>query len=286
MCARFAQTVDEHVPHLGEEMRGIAEGAELPVSSIVAINARTELLTDLRISECTAVGVGSHAKLGNDTVLAQNWDWSPAFRGLTRVVTVRPAGRPAMKLLIEPGMVGKIGLNDAGVGVCLNFLYTETPNPDGLPVHVLLRAVLECTTAQAADDMISQAPRAAAANFLVGDAGNQLVSLETRPSRVDRLRGRDYVAHTNSFNADGERCGRQWEFEQALRAFRDANPDQLLSPAALRRSFTIPNVEFPVCRGPYGTETIHTIILNLSQRRMLVSGGAASRQFDTHTLTA
>lgn len=287
LALRFGAAIDAHLPHLGEELRGIAAGADLPLRDVLAINARTELLTDIEISECTAVGVDALAKMGQDTVLAQNWDWMRAFRGLTRLVTIRPAGeRPALQMLIEPGMVGKIGLNAAGLGVCLNFLPTEAPNPDGIPVHVLLRAILECRATAEAEALVSSLPRAACANYLIGDARNAIVSLETRPDRVSRLSGQAYVAHTNSFNADGEQCARQDRFEQALRRFRRADPGARLSPEALRESFTVPGVEFPVTRSPGGVETIHTIVLNVSRRRMLLSDGAASSEFAVHPLEA
>jgi isopenicillin-N N-acyltransferase-like protein len=283
-ATRFGVAIESQFPHLSEEIRGIAAGCGLQEYEILGINSRTELLTDLSISECTAVGVGRHVKVGRDTVLAQNWDWMLAFRGLTRVVEVRAPDRPAIKMLIEPGMVGKIGLNAAGLGVCLNYLPTATLQPDGLPVHVLLRAILECSSTEAAVELVTRVPRAACANYLIGDAESVIVSLETRPDHVSRLRGDDYVAHTNSFNSDGEFCARQAKFEQALQLFRRSHVGGQLTPEALRESFTVPGVEFPPTTSLGGVETIHTIVLNLTRRRLLVSDGARSSAFAVHTV--
>ena len=46
--------------------------------------------------------------------------------------------------LTEAGILAKIGLNDAGLGVCLNLLDTTADGGlDGTPIHLLLRQVLE-----------------------------------------------------------------------------------------------------------------------------------------------
>ena len=125
--------------------------------------------------------------------------------------------------------------------------------------------------------------RAACANYLIGDASNRIVSLETTPAQVSPLRAQGFVAHTNSFNADGEFCARQERFEDALRSWIQLGAGRL-SAAALQASFRVPGVQFPVVSSPAGVETIHTIVLNLSQRRLLVSEGARAEDFVCYPL--
>ena len=173
-------------------------------------------------------------------------------------------------------MVGKIGMNETGVGVCVNFLDTYQTKKEGLPVHVLLRGILECADYKSAEELVLGAKRAASANYLIGDRNNNLGSAETSPESVNVLSGKPFVAHTNSFNANGEVCLRQKKFEEALLGYirKDGN----ISPKGLKDSFSLPGIQFPsFIEGD--VETIHTIIMNLTKGRFLVSEGARSNRF-------
>ena len=143
LVSGYKKKISNDYPHLAEEIKGISRGSMIPVDFIYAINARTELFSNLSISECTAAGIYSRTKKGGDVILAQNWDWMNNFRGLTKVVDIKPDSGLQMKMLIEPGMIGKMGFNEAGVGVCFNYLSTEKSDPNGVPVHVMLRNILE-----------------------------------------------------------------------------------------------------------------------------------------------
>lgn len=282
----FKKAIEREFPHLGEEICGIAEGSGLAEDLIYAINARTELLGDASLIECTAVGVSKSSKGGGNVVLGQNWDWVNYFRELTKVVDVQPIDKPRMKMLIEPGMVGKMGMNEAGVGICLNFLETAQIKNDGIPVHVMLRGILETTNYASALGLVSTLPRAASANYLIaGEDDNgefDMGNLETTPDSVNVLKDNSFVTHTNSFNAKGEVCERQEKFKEALRGYMKNNPEYKLSPEDLKRSFRIPGVEFPSTSRAGGIETLHTIIMNLSRRRFLVSNGTESEEFSLY----
>lgn len=48
--------------------------------------------------------------------LAQNWDWMEAQKKNPIVLTITQAEKPTIKMVTEAGLIGKIGLNSAGVG--------------------------------------------------------------------------------------------------------------------------------------------------------------------------
>uniref|UniRef100_A0A0G4G696 Uncharacterized protein n=1 Tax=Chromera velia CCMP2878 TaxID=1169474 RepID=A0A0G4G696_9ALVE len=61
--------------------------------------------------------------------------------------------RPNPTIIAEPGIIGKMGMNSAGVAVTLNFLSqgrVGDPGAVSVPVHVLLRGALEAPSAAAA----------------------------------------------------------------------------------------------------------------------------------------
>ncbi|MBI4016608.1 MAG: hypothetical protein HY363_02850 [Candidatus Aenigmarchaeota archaeon] len=269
----FKKTLEMYFPHLSEEIKGIAKGAEVAEDFIYAINARTELMPYFSL-ECTSVGIKSCAQENSHAIIGQNWDWLDSLRPLTRVADVRPHDKPRMKMLIEPGMVGKIGMNDAGVGVCLNFLHTRAPNTDGIPVHVILRAILESKSYEQAARKVSGLPRAASANYIIGDKNSTIASLETTTSSVCIIEPKKgVVTHTNAYSSRGETCTRQQEFENTLYKHAKLSIDAVAD--------SLRNVEAEsVFKG--GIETVHTVLLNLSMQHMMISGGCANHNFETY----
>jgi isopenicillin-N N-acyltransferase like protein len=132
-------------PALAQEIEGIARGAGLPPRAVAAINARTEILARLGAAargECSTV-----VALGEDDgppVSVQTWDWHDLFADGWLLWTIEhPDGR-AVHTVTEHGIVGKIGVNDRGVGLHVNILHhRDDGGPIGAPVHVLARAVLD-----------------------------------------------------------------------------------------------------------------------------------------------
>src|SRR5262249_33288095 len=109
-----------------------------------AANARTEILAGATAPECSVIGVLPARSATGTLLLAQNWDWHPALAPSRVLWTITwPDGR-WLTTLTEAGILGKIGLNSSGLGVLLNILHCSLDGGiGGLPVHVLLRVLLE-----------------------------------------------------------------------------------------------------------------------------------------------
>jgi isopenicillin-N N-acyltransferase-like protein len=152
------------------ELDAVAAGAEMPRWQIYALNARTEIL-NAPLAECTALYFQDTAILG------QNWDWVSALEELAVLVTWGLPDGSTVLAFTEPGMLGKIGLNDRGIGVCLNFL-VSAHELDGLPVHILTRALLDCGTLDEARAMLKRAGFGKSSHFLVADDGGNCCSVE------------------------------------------------------------------------------------------------------------
>ena len=91
----------------------MAAGAGVPLKALLALNARTEVMAGVGPTECSVVGAGG--------LLAQNWDWHPESATVIQIVE---HDQGWFVTLTEAGILAKIGLNDAGLGVCLNLLRT------------------------------------------------------------------------------------------------------------------------------------------------------------------
>lgn len=150
--AHFEGVTRAWSPALADEIDAIADASGQRRSDIWAINARSEIMafTGTTESECTSVLA---PKLG---IMAQNWDWISKLEPLTVVLDVTHTDGHRCITVTEPGMVGKVGLSSAGVAVGLNFLYSPA-RLDGIPVHVLLRAMLDARDGADLDALVASA---------------------------------------------------------------------------------------------------------------------------------
>jgi isopenicillin-N N-acyltransferase-like protein len=198
----YVEPIEGYAPHLMDEMRGIAAGAGVSLEEILALNCRTELLSTAKIplhQECTALFVAPEATVDGHTIVAQNWDWSDVLRGGTVLLRVEGPGGPTVLTLTEAGMVGKIGLNSAGVGVCTNFLRHDGRRV-GAPFHVILREALNAPRLGLAVAAVYRDVRADSGNYLLAHAEGEAVDLEATPSEVGFLHPEDgLLVHTNHF---------------------------------------------------------------------------------------
>jgi isopenicillin-N N-acyltransferase-like protein len=182
-----------------EEIRGIASGSGFEMAEILALNARSEIgLGPRMIDGCTAIAAFGSATVDERTILGQNWDWRGSQRDAFVTLRVRRPGKPAITMLTEAGIVGKIGFNDRGLGVCLNAIVTDQLRPDGTPLHVVLRGILESRNLGEAVERVAGASIASAANFLVAQHGVGAIDIEATPFRIDVLLPEaDVLLHTN-----------------------------------------------------------------------------------------
>ncbi|HEU4324162.1 MAG TPA: C45 family peptidase [Roseiflexaceae bacterium] len=218
---RFAAVIGAFDAELLEEIDGIAAGSGRAPEEILALNVRTELLPPgfpgppsrraaeaaarnraaglPEQGECTAVAVLPEASLDGHTWLAQNWDWTGDQRAACVLLHVRAPGRPDALTLTEAGMLAKIGLNSAGLGVCLNMLRSRTDGQrPGVPVHVLLRALLGTADLPEAVALVRQAEAGASSNLLCADRSGCAASIEVTPGTVGLLApAGGLLIHTN-----------------------------------------------------------------------------------------
>ena len=204
--APYRDLIGDFDAALLEEMEGIARGAGRPFSEILALNARTEVMpaqfmAGADAGECTAVAVRPAASASGGTLLAQNWDWVGAQRDALVVLRVRESEAPACLTLTEAGMLAKIGCNALGFGVCLNILRSTFDGAKaGVPVHVLLRALLKRSGVGEATAFASRLAFGGSSNILCADRGGEAASLEFSPKGLRAIRAEGgTLCHTNHF---------------------------------------------------------------------------------------
>jgi isopenicillin-N N-acyltransferase-like protein len=193
-------------PELVDEMRGIARGSGVPFERIFLLNSLLDLnsFRYLELAQafagCSTFAVLAEAGTGK-TLLGQTYDMPEFHQDYLTVLRLRPAQGPRQLVFTFAGIVGAAGLNEAGVGLQINYLSPTDVGPGRLH-SVVVRQIL--TGAQLADALTPAVvpPRAGGAHFLVGDQEGNVLSIETTARRhwVFYPEG-NAIGHTNHYLA-------------------------------------------------------------------------------------
>jgi isopenicillin-N N-acyltransferase-like protein len=239
--------------------------------------------------ECTSFGLQPQATANGHTYVGQNWDWAPNVKETLILLVIKQEPRPTVVLLDEAGMIGRMGLNSAGIGMATNTLISEQRQL-GVPYNMILRGILNQETMADAVAAVVRPARAISANYLIGHADGQVLDLEASPVHVDRLAPQDGIlTHGNHFNG-ARLSGRDLSLERFPdSAYRDCRLRDGMSPyapaiteehmqEALRDAFGSPNA---ICRHPDTSaepldqlETVASLIVDVTEGRFLLAKGA------------
>ncbi|MCP4471965.1 MAG: hypothetical protein GY815_15015 [Gammaproteobacteria bacterium] len=276
----FQKIIGDFKPDYVAEITAIARAAGVETGWIFALNARTEILSrNNRISnECTAV------YFREQSILGQNWDWGKALEPLTVLMNIVQPDGHAIAMKTEPGIIGKIGMNNHGLGVCLNIL-TLGQVQNGLPVHIVLRAILDCGSLEQVEALLARHSSGKASNIIVADGGGNGFDMEFCGDQSYRLEPvADTLIHTNHYLGDEINSTSDPAFFGSYTLFDKAT--EILSRAKEQNLETMFNMlsddsnqAFPIYRNYVADEsvqelgTVGTVVMQLAQQRMHVRKG-------------
>ena len=174
------------------EIETMAQAAEADPVWIYALHGRTELL-NLNPMECTTFAFRKQGLIG------QNWDWDLEVEELAVILDIEKEDGHRIITMTEPGMIGKIGMNSCGLGVCLNFMSIEDYRPYGVPLHVILRTILDSKTMDEALSSIEPHVLGKVGNILMADWTGRVEDMEIGGDEFHSIPVEDLFAHTNHF---------------------------------------------------------------------------------------
>lgn len=284
-AAVFERLVSSYAPLQAAEIRGIAEGAGLPVAHLFAVNARSELVP-FDTGECTVLCV-PHKGL-----LAQTWDWCQQLEELVTLLSITRDDGHRILTVTEPGILGKIGLSSAGVGVCLNFL-SAPRREDGVPIHNLLREALEAESLAVARQRMRQAGAGRGGNIMLGNDSAEAVNFEFAGDHVDERLIEENFCHTNHCLFSQISAG-EMEANSAARLQRGRelmdNRESLDLEDLKGILSDSQDPDSPIC-APYAPlfglnlGTICTVVMDLPRRQLhLRMGSDPAGEFAVHSL--
>jgi len=285
----FAAPIREHAPFLWEELDGMAAGSAVPLSRLLILQARAEVMRANKGAppplECTTFAV-TGPRAGGATLFGQNVDLVPFVESFGVVIRQMPNDAPAALLYTTAGLLGHNGLNEAGVGVCANFIDDPGGWGEGLPRYLLSRLALREESAEAARAASLAPPRAASRNLLIADDRGTLIDVEALREEAAVLRGVDgLLVHANHLEAP-EFKGYETPKENSLR--RRERLEELLATAKPPLTVTDiqgfyrdhANAPHSLCAHPFpgrNLQTVVSVIGDLTARELHAAKGSPCR---------
>jgi isopenicillin-N N-acyltransferase-like protein len=294
----YAPAIQSHAPFLWEEIEGIARGAGLPFAQVLLLQARAEVMRHQKEAapalECTTFAVGGRRTAGGAVLYGQNVDLVPFLEEFGVVVRQYPKGAPAALFYTTAGLVGHNGLNEAGVGICANFINDPAGWGEGLPRYMLSRLALREDSAEGALAAALRPPRAASRNLLIADASGVFLDAEVLRKEVAVLRATDdLLVHANHLEAP-EFQGYEKPTENSLRrrerleALLTDTPGRLAVPHIQRAYRDHANAPHSLCAHPFpgrNVQTVVSVIGDLGRLELHAAKGAPCRAvYATYTV--
>lgn len=292
---QYAELIRSVTPEYAEEIEALASAVKLPVEDIYMINCRSELVCqaislqtppkkDPPEHECTAVLVPQKR------LMAQTWDWHPRMEELLTVIEIQPKSGDRFTMLAEPGIIGKFGINDRGLGVMLTILFAPV-SAIGVPVHLLLRRILESDSTSSAYKAIKALPLGSTASLTFCDRSGDWRMIEILDKQIINIEDDGSgLIHSNHYLSEKDAK------ESALPAShgRVKRAKELYQPAAdsgvsgmMRLLSDREGGAESICRN-YGmgklfeVGTVAALILDLPEQTMYVARGQPAAEEDWH----
>ncbi|WP_460497582.1 C45 family autoproteolytic acyltransferase/hydolase [Glycomyces tarimensis] len=191
--AAHSDAVGEALPDIAEEVDGLAAGADTDHDEAWLLQLRREILGYSRVTagDCT-----TYASVRGRPVLAQTVDLNGNLDDQIAVLAVS-GPRHRSLVLSFAGLLGYLGVNDAGVAVGLNLVIGGTWTP-GVPPYLAIRHVLDnADSVEHAVEILGGLHLASSRSFTVCGT-DRAVCVEALGEERRLLEGPELV-HTNHF---------------------------------------------------------------------------------------
>jgi predicted choloylglycine hydrolase len=196
----FQKAIMRWTPDLWEELKGIAEGAEVELNTMYAFQLIDEMWVigrDVQANNCTTIGV---LKTKKPSIVAQNLDIPRFYHGFQTLLHLKnPKTDWEAFVFTIPGLIAANGLNNHSIAVVVNAIQRLEHSHDGLPVAFVIRGILQRKTYDNAVKFIHTIKHGAPQNYMIGGRDN-VGSFECSTSQVSPFvpfKGANFTYHTN-----------------------------------------------------------------------------------------
>lgn len=268
----YAAVIRQELPELYLELQGLAEGAGISLDEAVLLQIRRELLGTRPYTltgDCSSVGIFNPMS----PVLAQTIDLEGCLQDLGHVFVIQPKGQPKIIQYSFSGLLGYMGMNDAGLALAINLVVSPGWQV-GISPYLLSRQLLACDSIEGCLAVLDRCTIASSRSFLIMD-NQRLVNVEVTPAGYRILEG-NFLTHTNHFlHADLQPADRlhlfsrnsSYQRKQLLDVSLQNNPDLIAIQQVFRDHSFYPTGLCAHNMGhPFLNETVAAVIMYPQQK--------------------
>lgn len=301
-ASKYIPFAQERYPQYVEELKGIAEGANVAFEDLAVLNAMEAVTTDaLHLDRCTSMAVNGDRTADGHVLAAHNEDWVPEDESDVYIVHATPDKEPPFLAMNYGGLLPNIGFNTHGILQMCDSVY-PSDSRIGVPRLFVSRAVLAAASPGVAIEHMLAPRRAAGYNHLLVHESGELYNVEVSARRFAILYGEDgYLAHTNNYLTEAMRAiedepeslvNSRVRYFRALGLVKRTPLHTIKTLQAIQRD----HVNFPdsICnhsieaKTPLDNEkTINALVIDLTAREMhVVWGNPCANPYHTYHLNA
>ena len=299
---KYLPFAEERYPQYVDEMRGIADGANVSFDDVMVLNAMEAVTMDaLHLTRCTSMAVNEQRTADGHVLAGHNEDWVPEDENDVYVISAKPRNDPPFLAMTYGGLLPNVGFNAYGIAQLIDSVY---PNDSriGIPRLVVSRAVLASRRLSGAIGRTLISHRAAGYNHLLVHESGEIYSVEVSSRKFDILHGTDgYMVHTNHYlsqtmkeieNEPEELISSRVRYFRANRLLRQNSAHNIKSMQAIQKDHV--NLPNSICNhaidgiDPLDREsTISAMVIDLTSREMHIAwGNPCQNAYHTYHLDA
>jgi len=299
---KYIPFAEERYPQYVEELRGIAEGANVPFDDLAVVNSIEAVTMDaLHLTRCTSIAVNEERTADGHVLAAHNEDWLPEDEEDVFIIHAKPKHEPPFLAMTYGGLLPNVGFNAHGI---VQFCDSVYPNDSriGIPRTVVSRAVLASKTPGGAIRHMLSAQRAAGYNHMLVHESGEIYNVEVSARRFAIIYGKEgYLAHANHYLAENmqaiedepeELVSSRVRYFRALRLLKQDSQHTIKTLQAIQRDHV--NFSNSICNhamhsnDPLDREkTINAMVIDLTAREMHIAwGNPCENPYHTYHLDA
>lgn len=282
----------KYFPHYLDELRGMADGAGVPLHDILLISGEEELV-DISGRGCTTIAYSCR----DGILLGHNDDWTASYEASLYVVKAVPdKGVPFLSLSYIGSLPGlSVTLNAYGIAFSGNSVLKG--HQYGVPKSIILRSQIEAKSIRGFARLASFSPRAIPAHTMAVDKKGRIVSVELSLDKHSIYYTTKPFVHTNHAilnglkelepqNSEEDYKDSVLRLETAQRYLKEREVSAELMKDILRSHDNSPN--YSICshlQEGYDDVTVGSAIVNISEMSMAVlMGNPCSSEYQKYYL--
>ena len=199
MAKRYIPAMEKWTPEVMEEIKGMAEGAQMELEQILALTTAYEksFSRDMISEKCTSFLLAPKATYAQKVIVGQTneeciLEW---MNELDTVIHHVDNGKESL-IYTHPGVPAYTGINNQGLAVLWEYIDNGRTG-DGVPTNAIIRHLLECANVGEAVEFLKMVPHDVPNEFGIADKSGKIVSVECFPNKVYVGRDEKYLVHTN-----------------------------------------------------------------------------------------